>query len=156
VVGWDFHRHKGASEEVSSACDQLQNFMNLQIMFHIGLQDHAFTTCTLFLMSVPKKTGWGYSEIVPEYLFIFSFILFPTCYQTMSDIMHDLQFSYQWLQRSLSVGLWHHVVFWIGLDTYIAEMCSKAKLGNFTLCLATCISLNWAKLAIALHWTVNI
>jgi len=155
MVGWDFHRHKGTSEEVSSAFDQLQNFMNLQIMFHIGLQDHAFTTCTLFLTSVPKKTGWGYSEIVPEYLF-FSFLLFPTCYQTMNDIMHDLQFLYQGLRRSLSVGLWHHVVFWIVLAAYIAEICSKKKLRNFTLCLAACISLSWAKLAIAVYWSVNI
>jgi len=140
---------------VSSAFDQLQNFMNLQIMFYIGLQGHAFTTCTLFLTPLSKKTGWGYSEIVPEYLFIFSFLLFPTRYQTMNDIMHDLQFSYQWLQRS-SVGLWHHIVFWTVLHPYIAEICSKAKLRNFTLCLAACISLNWAKLAIAVHLILNI
>ena len=91
------------------------------------------------------RVQWNCARIC---VLIFSFLLLPTRYQTLND-MYDLQFSYQWLQRSF--GLWHHLVFWIVLATYITEICSKAKLRNFTLYLAACISLNWAKLAIAVH-----
>lgn len=89
-----------------------KNCLNLQIMFHTGLQCYACSTCMLFLKLVHMETvriQWNFSRIL---VLILLCLLFSTHYQTTDYIIHDLWFSWQWLQWLLSSGKRHHLDEW--------------------------------------------